>query len=364
MAVTYKGVIAGIGSNQDDINVILPEFDAKLRKFEVGKNTILEGFEYNSSTGYLSSGYCLVEGYVGGNKENIPIQESNYVYGIFTINHDKNIPDSFKIEIHDSPISTPRQDDILNVAGKYYYLLYPQAESIFVGNIVRQGAVTAKLDIIKFGKPITAIAVDKNGTLIQNVLTSINPSYDGRIEIFNYNPIMVYDVYILVTYVPWKYPLNAVYSDYTTVVEENGRLENNVTCPTQKVNDNSTRVANTEYVHNQIEEEINYDILVLGESTNPLLNAFTLERKAKFAVGRAYLIVDEQSYQSGQVLYTFPDGWKPKEKVTLGNGGLLSTSNGRWTVYIDTDGKVYGEQTTNNTNSTLINLSNFGYKIK
>lgn len=258
MANTYTGIIAGIGDKSIGANVIPPEFDAQIRNFMAGKNTILSGLYYDKSTGYLKQGYCLAQGYVGGIKEDIAIQEQNYVYGVFTVNHNKEIIDTFEIEIYSDGLSAPDyvNDDILNEAGRYWFQIYPRTNTK-------------------------------------------------------------------------KYPYKSEYSDYTNIVLAGGELQNGVTCPTQPVNDNSTKVANTEYVHNQIEEEINAGYFektfnkgyvdILGEVTYLHIH-IKIIRRAKLCALEVYFTT-EASYTTINDLWTtgvigvLPIEFFPKKRV-------------------------------------------------
>lgn len=284
----YKGTIAGIGDKYLGANIIKPEFDAKIYKFIIGKDCIIDGLNLNGNV--LSAGMCVAQGYRGKLKSPITLDTTAYVYGVFKVNFDSNTPDEFYIETSDSEIN--QKDDILHSAGTYYLLLY------------------------------------KNG----------------------------------VAQLSRNYPANAVYADNTNHINDDGTLGKNVTAPTQPVNTSNKTPATTEFVRNQIKEEIGYDELVLGGSGDAF-TPFILKRKAKMVVGKVYLIVSGSDYQAGQTIYTLPDGWKPKEKIKLGNYSYLGlTPYGRWTIYIDTNGKVYGEQTSDNTISTIINTKCFGYE--
>lgn len=94
----YKGVVSGIGEKvydeltgevlkSESTNLIYPEFDATVNNFIVGRNGIIEGLKITDNI--LSAGTCIALGYVGQITENITLDNKEYVYGVFVINHDQ-----------------------------------------------------------------------------------------------------------------------------------------------------------------------------------------------------------------------------------------------------------------------------------
>lgn len=128
----YQGVMSGLGikgtTKESSANLIYPEFDARIRKFIVGANCIIEGLEYNN--GVLSAGYCIAEGYIGQLKEQINVGNNKYIYGVFSVKHNKELDsndlDEFYIVTSDNDLDY-ENDDILYKAGKYYLPLYPES---------------------------------------------------------------------------------------------------------------------------------------------------------------------------------------------------------------------------------------------
>lgn len=244
----YKGIIAGIGDKNLGANIIKPEFDAKIYKFIIGKNCIIDGLNLNGNT--LSPGMCVAEGYRGELKSPLTLDTTAYVYGVFKVNFDSDSLDEFYIETSTTKII--RQDDILHTSGTYYLLLY------------------------------------KNGA----------------------------------AQLSHNYPQNAVYADNTNHINDNGTLGKNVTAPTQPVNDNSTKVASAEYVHNQIKEEINYDIVELKVYSRGINNVsegqvgiLTLKRKAKYVIGVFDLTAGYGSNNARLYTDDIPNGFKPINTV-------------------------------------------------
>lgn len=427
MSIIYQGTIAGIGDKANNINVINPQFDAKIRNFIIGKDCILEGLEIEN--GMLKAGSCFSHGFVGSIEENInldknpafgdnpifrpdgrPLDSGQMLPGDITLNENILIPPGYdnydfsNLEVKFTVgsalpwISNGEKIDYIIVNfenNKVQRITYRTGNNtnwlaFAEGNwtdenfrkiTIRESTVVTSFcynflkynsDFYKTNYIYGVFTVHHSEQIdsfyIQMEGIALNEN-DGS---FGADILHEAGTYYLLLYkngqlqLDKNYPENAVNSDNTSHILEGGTLGANVTGVTEAIDDNSKNVATTEFVMNQIEKDIGYDKLVLGESTNPLFNAFTLERKSKYAVGRVYLIVSGQSYQSGESLYVLPDGWKPKEKITLGNESYMnaSTKYGKWTIYIDTNGNVYGEQTSDNTVSTLINLPNFGYKIK
>lgn len=133
---------------------------------------------------------------------------------------------------------------------------------------------------------------------------------------------------------PKNYPAKAVYSDNTSHINDNGTLGNNVTCPTQSVNDNSTKVANTAYVHNQIVEEIGYETYS-GSSDRGNYKVFKkanyclLEIEARF-VGNVY-----------GVAFIVPEQFRPSTEQILYYRKRTSSPVTESTLLIRTNGEIY-----------------------
>lgn len=113
----------------------------------------------------------------------------------------------------------------------------------------------------------------------------------------------------------YDYISAAEYAEESLIVTE--RLENGVTAEDQSVNDNSSHVANTRYVHNQIEEEINYgtsSCTIYSDGSN--IGTISLERKAKMVVG----IISFNAingYLDENTTFTIPQGYRPKSTVIV-----------------------------------------------
>ena len=102
-------------------NEITPEIDAVLNDFIVGKNTIISGLDWNGNT--LNAGVCQLCGYRGVLEQPINNLTDDYVYGKFELHFDKNIEDKFSIETSASRIANDNPTSI-TIEGTYYLLLY------------------------------------------------------------------------------------------------------------------------------------------------------------------------------------------------------------------------------------------------
>ena len=291
MINNVKGVMAGIGDMLNDVNVIEPGFDARVYRYIIGKDCIIEGLEMSGNT--LSAGICIGQGYRGYLPTSCEIGTIyDYIYAHFKVHHDRDIEDEFWIECTKS--STVVQNDILHNAGDYWLLLYQK----------------------------------------------VNGKWQKRID----------DI---------KYPLRSQHSDDTMRVVEHGVLEDGVTAVTQEVGDKTDKVATTEFVQNQIAEDIDYDY---KEESNGDIE-FVIKRKSK------YCIVENLSTKTRRGAGTsnlkvgqLPEGFYPNENIkvigsTTQNGGL-STS----IFQINTNGEVFLTLNLSVQEYVTANVNNVGYE--
>lgn len=262
-------------------NEITPEIDAVINEYIVGKNTILKGLELNGNI--LSAGTCILCGY-RGTLENSQTVDGNYVYGKFVIG--VNETDSFSIIT--SSNSTEPTDGIINPtsitsAGTYYLRLYANGVS----------------------------KVDSE-----------------------------------------RYPKQADTSDRARDLIAGGTIDSTATTPTEKndlgevvVNLHETqpnRVANTEYVHSQIQEELRYEGVVEGAiymsgniSGDPNRIKLSLQRKAWYVVCN----VTYNSDMSAMLPYlrvNFPNGYKPRYNNVAISFPYVDYTEGKYKVFFGT----------------------------
>ena len=252
----YQGIITGIGDLEQHINEITPDIDAKINDFLLSRNAIIEGFSIEN--GYLNGGILVFKGYrckYWG--EPISLSNSpNYINGIIRTNSNGNVYEFFL-----EPSSTQGADTEIPTQ--------PNSGACF--------AIFSKSGTSYF--------------LVDNFK-------DNRLE-------------------DYHYPAKAYESDESRLLMLGGVISENATTPTAAVNAHNTepnRVANTEYVHNQIQAEINaasYN----GEfrnSNNNIIGTYTLERKAKFVIIKTSTIDWwTNSGTLGGIWTTFPNGFLP-----------------------------------------------------
>lgn len=248
----YDGIVAGIGDLENQVNLVSPEMDAALYKYVMNKNTIISGLEVNSS-GTLSPGMCILCGYRGVLETAITLDNNLYVYAKFVLNFNNSIIDTFSIETSNEYYSPPTS---ITTAGTYRLLLYIHPEGS----------------------------------------SSWNANDD--LDLSN------------------KFPNYAKHSEQTELVKAGGILRDGVTGFTHNVNDNSNHIATTQYVHNQIAEEVDY------QTTNGSLSygAYTGRKKAKYVI----LYIDFGSgaiqVQDGATtteVGTLPEGWRPNSNYIV-----------------------------------------------
>lgn len=225
----YQGIITGI-SDENHTNLITPEIDATLYKYILGKNAIIKGLEIidnGDNTYSLSSGMCVLLGYRGILKNTIANISGDYIYGKFTLNFDNEIEDTFEIEESNTWYTTPTQ---INQAGTYRLMLYQWATD----------------------------------------------HYETELSAYNY-------------------PLRAYSSDESWLLNGQGIISEGALTYTYPVNEHTRgpgaerHIASTLYVHNQIEEEIEYEIInlditvtVAGVTTK--IGDLILKKKSKYCI--------------------------------------------------------------------------------
>ncbi|MDE6965340.1 MAG: hypothetical protein K2O94_00025 [Clostridiales bacterium] len=305
MINNVKGVMAGIGDMLNDVNVIEPGFDARVYRYIIGKDCIIEGLEMSGNT--LSAGICIGQGYRGYLPTSCEIGTIyDYIYAHFKVHHDRDIEDEFWIECTKS--STVVQNDILHNAGDYWLLLYQK----------------------------------------------VNGKWQKRID----------DI---------KYPLRSQHSDDTMRVVEHGVLEDGVTAVTQEVGDKTDKVATTEFVQNQIAEDIDAGFFNDSKHNVGLSTIFDVEinlrRRAKFVLLDVKILIKQQgsvgSSPQGMVFIQIPEGFRPTKDYTIGELTAAGdyVTDGKGYIHISTDGNIYlGDTVQSTENAVKIYPSPIGYE--
>lgn len=130
-----------------------------------------------------------------------------------------------------------------------------------------------------------------------------------------------------------RYPKQAHTSYNADHLQPNGTIASTAKTDTAPVNDNSGRVANTKYVHNQIEYEVNE-----GEATIQVYQKDThianilLRRRAKYVIGTITSTKNVASNAAYGATLNIPQGFTPDEDVMFLVGYNHSVGGGEHTA--------------------------------
>lgn len=290
MINNVKGVMAGIGDMLNDVNVIEPGFDARVYRYIIGKDCIIEGLEMSGNT--LSAGICIGQGYRGYLPTSCEINTTcDYIYAHFKVHHDRDIEDEFWIECTKS--STVVQNDILHNAGDYWLLLYQKVN----------GKWQKRIDDIKY--PLRSQHSDDTMRVVEH----------GVLE-------------------------NGV----TAVTQEVGDKTVKVATTEFVQNQMAAEIAfeQKELIHNiKIDSVIDHNPKPYSEYKTTL----HIKRKAKYVL--LDIKIDIIKYLRGipanTIFIELPEGFYPTKEYTIGE--FITQETGMNRVYgyikISTDGKVY-----------------------
>ena len=316
----YQGIITGIGDKEQNKNLIKPEYDAALNDFIIGKNTILEGLVLNGKN--ISAGTCILCGYRGIIDMPKELDNTTYVYGKFTLNsiYGGSGEDDFDIVGTSTELTANVNPTEITSAGTYYLLLY--------ANGVEQ--------------------IDREHSYPKYSQQSAETDYVGD---------------------------NVVISETATTPTETNELGE---IETDLHLSQPNRVANTEYVHNQIEEEIDYDMLTMNfvasllDDISTNIGTITIERKAKYCVGN--IDIDSSKISPAMLAsdggYTFYgekdlDGFIPVNDIvfTIILSATAITSARRICVMETKNGKIKLKSSISASGSGVVGTS-FGYQCQ
>lgn len=273
------GKVTGIGDFSENKNLITPDIDADLYNYILNKDAIINGLQIVGNT--LTAGMCVLKGYRGILENDEPVGTEELIYGKFTLYFNNEIPDEFDI-IKTNSIP---QDGIVNPesitgAGIYYLKLYRYSDGQY------------------------------------KLSDNLSYNYYGQ------------------SGADYKYPLKAYEADETNLLRSAGTIAEGATAWTQKRNSHNASnpnaninrlVATTEYVHNQIEEEIAYStenvsmaityVQTIG-GRKTLRKTFTIKRKAKYVIAKIENITGYIGNGfSSQTIATIPNGYRPSQQV-------------------------------------------------
>lgn len=286
-----EGIITGIGDKELGKNLIKPEYDAVINDFIIGKSTILEGLKLNGNI--LSAGTCILCGYRGIIEESKTLDTTAYVYGKFTLNFG-NGEDSFEIVTSSTALTTNVNPTEITSAGTYYLLLYISG----VEQIDREHS----------------------------------------------------------------YPKNSQYSVETENVLSGAVISETATTPTEltqnELGENiivtdlhltqPNRVVNTEYVHAQIEKEIDYEQQRINETISfgngGILLNLLIQRKAKYSLLKPQITFSgngRYTISKNSILKTLSSGFAPTEKIII--AVIYNENSARSNIIINTSGQIVVE---------------------
>lgn len=163
-----------------------------------------------------------------------------------------------------------------------------------------------------------------------------------------------------------RHPKQAQTSDRARRLIANGTIDSTVTTDTAPVNNNSKRVANTEYVHNQIVEELD---VATSDKMTYTSHTFTLSieiyRKARMCIATVSISGRIYSTDEHINLGDMPQGFVPKEDV-LYNFWVISSSAHKATISFTSSGNILLDVDTNLTSDgQILNTTNkIGYECQ
>lgn len=275
---TYRGILAGIGDKESEINVIQPEIDAALYNFMVQSNGIINGFGYElvGRQFNLKSGVIISNGYRCALLSNVvfdfsAINATTYIYAENIINENRFI-------VYDTTVKTQETSN--------KFLLYTIS---------------------------TSLQVTDNAASIR-----------------------------------LPYILNSANSENLIA---NGIVASSATTPTAPVGHNTKRVANTEFVQNELAAQINSKSanINLLDGNGKIIGSISLKRKSKLVVGK--VTITDYSAGTGGIKFTVPSGFEPNvatkialvvKNLALGNAetifmNLATNGNATYTTNVTTN---------------------------
>lgn len=110
-----------------------------------------------------------------------------------------------------------------------------------------------------------------------------------------------------------RYPKQADTSDRARDLIAGGTIDSTATTETAPVNNNSKRVANTKYVHKQIEEELKVGDSGIIQLSNGA--TISIQRRAKYCIATLTFSQDITVYSGTLSLGNMPNGYIPNKTV-------------------------------------------------
>ena len=377
-----KGIVAGIGDKASNQNVITPDFDANIVGFMVGGSAIVKGLDYV---------------YAGNNQKIVKATTTNTAIKVTlvggttqTLYRTNNIEidigkNATQVEIS-SFLETKNSVTYNPETGIAICQLWGLKGNTIVSAVLSwqtSGSTTLKRGVVVHrgyrGELVEDISgISESKVYAQYVLKNNENDVDEfYIETTNgelpaeetvgsqktYN-LLLYDNGIRNADL-YDMPATAYHSLTCDTVLAGGTIDSEVTGFTQAVNNNSLKIATTQYVENQIEEEIDYghiemDLHFVGDWTDGLGKEYTIahiemQRKAKQVIAKVSLTdgADWAHNPNATVEETYitvekiPSEYRPKSNQSIilpyetKIGTTVGTTNHIWLGLFLSDGKCF-----------------------
>ena len=338
------GIITGIGDRKKKINLISPQLDAEVYKSIINRNGIITGLEIIGNT--LTRGICIAEGYRGElrkNADGVTQGTSTSVSNRYsvTVGTTPSYQDETGVD-HYTGSTTATFDEGVNIVSA-------EARNTAMTATFSKNVLTIYGDSVIAGSSVSGI-VDiiymKGGSYIYGKFV-VNHDFntpdhfsililDAPLEYENADILHEPGTYYLPLYEAGfkavdaqNYPKYCAHADYAKVIRENGTLGAGTVAVTQPVDDNSDKVATTEYVANQIKKDIDFKeetVEVCSPDGTGLGIYVNFRRKAKMVVVK--LGVTDKAFRIYEGCYIpIPDGFSPPKDTTIGLFGWSGYSH-------------------------------------
>lgn len=332
------GIITGIGDRKKKINLISPQLDAEVYKSIINRNGIITGLEIIGNT--LTRGICIAEGYRGElrkNADGVTQGTSTSVSNRYsvTVGTTPSYQDETGVD-HYTGSTTATFDEGVNIVSA-------EARNTAMTATFSKNVLTIYGDSVIAGSSVSGI-VDiiymKGGSYIYGKFV-VNHDFNtpDHFSVLILDAPLAYEnddilhepgTYYLPLYEAGfkavdekNYPKYCAHADYAKVIRENGTLGAGTVAVTQPVDDNSDKVATTEYVANQIKKDIDFKeetVQAYDISDNKSLPVYLkFRRKAKMVVVNVYqtrdLEIGEVDSHGGKICFSIPSGFEPKNDI-------------------------------------------------
>lgn len=329
------GVIAGIGNKSTNTNVIMPEFDAAFRLATLSTSVlVIDGLTL--SNGILKAGHVVFEGYMCELKNDVSWGDSQQVF-LYLGKDDNGLVNScwFSSEEEAETITFSKTiqrkridsntigvfNDIIDVSE---HMPISQASvSLIVLPSSYEDTETATFN--RVAKTI-AVTINRNYVSTDNIPDTDTAEYvlSYATKKQNYVQLIYNGLPKITDYYAYPYPRKCKVADMATALVANGTIDSSATATTQPVNDSSAKVATTEFVQKQIENDLNTTKYVASTIVTAYVKKsstittsvakISLYRRARFVYAVVTETVLTDTVMTGApCTFTLPSGYLPKE---------------------------------------------------